>query len=86
MFFIRIQTMVKNRIYDILDRHPEMLSQVPEVSDLFGAAGMQWLGQTTLSEEDNILLSSDIRLLKYLKKEITQSNGMVNRLAKKFNI
>ena len=24
MFFVRIQTMVKNRIYDILDRHPEV--------------------------------------------------------------
>ena len=30
MFFVRIQTMVKNRIYDILDRHPEVLPQVPE--------------------------------------------------------
>ena len=83
MFFVRIQTMVKNRIYDILDRHPEVLSQVPEASDLFGAAGMQWLSQTTLSGEDNMLLSSELRLLKYLKEEITQSNGIVKKLAKK---
>jgi len=73
--------MVKNRIYDILDRHPEVLSQVPEASDLFGAAAM--LGQTTLSGENNILLSSELRLLKYLKEEIMQSNVIVKKLAKK---
>jgi hypothetical protein len=83
MFFVRIQTMVKNRIYDILDRHPEVLSQVPDASDLFGAAGMQWLGQTTLSGEDGMLLSSEIRLLKYLKEEITQSNGIVKSSPKR---
>lgn len=35
MFFLRAQTMVKNRIYDILDQHPEIISQAPNVSDLF---------------------------------------------------
>jgi len=35
MFFVRVQTMVKNRIYAILDRHPEILSQAPDVSALF---------------------------------------------------
>ena len=49
MVFVRIQTMVKNRIYDILDRHPDVLREAPAVSDLFGAAGIQWLGQTVLS-------------------------------------
>jgi len=43
MFFVRIQTMMKNRIHEILDRHPEVLCQAPEVSDLFGAMGMQWM-------------------------------------------
>ena len=84
MFFVRIQTMVKNRIYDILDRHPEvLLSQSPKTSDLFGAAGMRWLGQTTVDGEDNMLLSSELKLLKYLKEEIKQSNGVVKKLAKR---
>ena len=30
-----------------------------------------------------MLLSSELRLLKYLKEEITQSNGIVKKLAKK---
>jgi len=83
MFFIRVQTMVKNRIYDVLDRHPEVVSQAPEVSDLFGAAGMQWLGQTALPGEDNKLLISELGLLKFLKEEISQSNGTVKKLGKK---
>jgi len=41
MFFVRVQTMVKNRICAILDRHPEILSLAPDVSDLFGASGMK---------------------------------------------
>ena len=83
MFFVRVQTMVKNRIYDILDRHPEVLCQAPEVSDLFGAAGMKLLSQTALPEEDNKLLTSELGLLKFLKEEISQGDDMVKKLAKK---
>jgi len=82
MFFVRVQTMVKNRIHDILDRHPEVLSQTPEASDLFGAAGMQWLGQKVLPGEDNRLLTSELELFKFLKEKISQSNGTVKKLAK----
>jgi transposase len=83
MFFVRVQTMVKNRMYDILDRHPEVLSQAPEASDLFGAAGMQWLSQTALPGEDNKLLTSELELLKFLKEKISQSNSTVKELAKR---
>lgn len=83
MFFVRIQTMVKNRIYDILDRHPEVLCQAPEVSDLFGAVGVQWLGQTVLPREDNRLLTSELELLKFLREKISQSNSTVKELAKR---
>jgi transposase len=82
MFFVRVQTMVKNRIYDILDRHPEVISQAPEVSDLFGAAGMKWLSQTTLPGGDNVLLASELGLLKFLRENISQSNGTVKKLSK----
>jgi len=41
MFYVRIKTMVKNRIHNILDRHPELLFEVSGFSDLFGAAGMK---------------------------------------------
>jgi transposase len=83
MFFVRIQTMVKNRIHDILDRHPDVLREAPEVSDLFGAAGIQWLDQTVLAGEDNRLLISELELLKFLRGKISQSGGTVRELAKK---
>ncbi len=82
MFFVRVQTMVKNRIYTILDRHPEIVSQAPDVSDVFGATGMEWLRQAVLPGQDNQLLASELELLKILKREISESNWMVKELAR----
>ncbi len=82
MFFVRIQTMVKNRIYTILDRHPEIASQAPDVSDLFGVSGMKWLRQAVLPGQDNELLASELELLEVLRRKISGSNGMVKDLAK----
>lgn len=73
--------MVKNRIYTILDRHPEIVSQAPEVSDLFGASGMEWLRQAVLPGQDNQLLASELELLEVLKRKISESNDMVKELA-----
>jgi transposase len=82
MFFVRVQTMVKNRIYTILDRHPEVLPKAPDVSDLFGASGMAWLKQVELPGQDNQLLTSELELLEVLKRKISESNGLVKELAK----
>jgi len=82
MFFVRVQTMVKNRIYTILDRHPEAVSGAPDVSDLFGASGMAWLKQVVLSGQDNQLLASELELLEILKRKSSEGNGMVKELAK----
>lgn len=82
MFFVRIQTMVKNRIYTIIDRHPGVLSGAPDVSDLFGASGMAWLKEVVLPGQDNQLLASELDLLEVLKRKIAESNGIVKELAK----
>jgi transposase len=82
MFFVRVQTMAKNRIQDILARHPEIVSQDPDVSDLFGSKGMQWLSRITLPGPDDTLLASEIELLNFIKEKISQSNGAVRKLAK----
>jgi transposase len=81
MFFVRVQTMVKNRIYTILDRHPEITSQAPEVSDIFGVSGMNWLKQAILPGQDNRLLAAELELLQALMKKISESNRMVKELA-----
>ena len=82
MFFVRIQTMIKNRIHEILDRHPEVLCQAPEVSDLFGAMGMQWLNRIVLPGKDSELFASEIELFKFLREKVSQSNDVVKGLAK----
>jgi len=82
MFIVRVQTMVKNRIHDILDRHPEVLGQAPEVSDLFGAAGIKWLSQIELQGEDNGLLINEMKLFKFLRELISQSDSTVRKLGK----
>jgi hypothetical protein len=71
MFFVRVQTMAKNRIQDILARHPEMVLQDPEVSDLFGSEGMQRLSRITLPEPDDTLLTSEIELLMEMVRKLT---------------
>ena len=81
MFYVRLQTMVKNRIYDILDRHPEILS--PEVSDLFETAGVKWLSQVVLPGDDNDLLASELEFLKFLKEKVSQSDSTVKELGKR---
>ena len=70
MFFVRLQTMVKNRILDIMDRHPGMLTDAPKVTDLFGAGGLRWFNQVTLQGEDDRLLKSELELLFSSKKEL----------------
>ena len=81
MFFVRVQTMVKNRIYTILDRHPEITLQAPEVSDIFGVSGINWLKQAVLPGQDNRLLAAELELLQALMKKISESNRMVKELA-----
>lgn len=83
MFFVRLQTMVKNRIHTILDRHPEVKSGAPDVSDRFGATGMKWLKQLVLTGEDNRLLPSELDLLEVLKRKISESDNWVKELAKR---
>lgn len=83
MFFVRLQAMVKNRIHDILDRHPEVQSEAPKVSDRFGATGMKWLKQLILAGEDNKLLTSEIELLEVLRQKISESDSWVKELAKR---
>jgi transposase len=82
MFFVRLQTMVKNRIHTILDRHPEAMSEGPEVCDIFGATGMEWLNRLRLPCHDDKLLSSELDLLGILRRKIRESDKAVRQLAK----
>jgi len=68
MFFIRLRTMVKNRIFMILELYPEIKDK-PQVVDLFGRQGRLWLGSLELPSPDGRLLKESLELLENLKCE-----------------
>ena len=78
MFFVRVQTMVKNRIRALLTQDAVA---VPNVSDLFGKAGVQWLHGLTLPEPDGRLLAGDLELLQGLQARIGTTNRWIGELA-----
>jgi transposase len=82
IFFVRMQTMIKNRIHTIIDRHPEIDSQTPDVTDMFGATGTRWLSQVVLPGQDNRLLASAVELLQAVRQRIAESNEIVKELAR----
>lgn len=78
MFFVRLRTMVKNRIRALLSQHAVPL---PEVSDLYGKAGRAWLRTLTLPDPDGSLLHEDLELLDVLAQRIAATEAMITELA-----
>lgn len=78
MFFVRVRTMVKNRIRALLAQHTLKL---PEVSDLFGKAGRGWLEGLALPGPDGSLLGEDLALLSVVGERIAATQALIERLA-----
>ena len=79
LFFVRLQTMVKNRITALLAQHSIAR---PAVSDLYGKAGMGWLRQLVLPEPDGSILGEALELLTVLQKRIGATEGLLRDLSK----
>ncbi|WP_447973508.1 IS110 family transposase [Nitrospira sp. Kam-Ns4a] len=80
MFFVRLRTMVKNRIQVLLDRYPERLAQKP-CPDLFSRAGRSWLTDLPLKPTDDHVLREDLHLLDELNAHLQHTDRLVERLA-----
>ncbi len=78
LFFVRVQTMVKNRIRALLSQHAV---ELPHVSDLYGKAGLRWLQTLTLPDPDGRLLDGDLELLQVLQERIAVTETMIEDLA-----
>ena len=78
MFFVRLRTMVKNRMRALLSQHA---LQLPAVSDLYGKEGMQWLWGLTLPDPDGRLLQEDLELFSVLQQRIAATEAMIKELA-----
>jgi transposase len=81
MFFVKLSTMVKNRIHTIVDGHPEVRGQI-DPSDLFGKQGMEWLKLVMLPKEERRILDEELELLGYVTEKIASSNAWIMQLGK----
>jgi transposase len=79
MFFVRVQTMVKNRIHALLAQHAIVL---PDATDLYGKAGLAWLQQLALPQPDGQLLRDDLCLLATLRERIIATDALIGQLTK----
>jgi len=81
MFFVKLSTMVKNRIYLVLDRHPHLKEEF-DFKDLFTKQGRRWLSIVELPERDRKLLNQELDLLKALEERLKLSNSWVTNIGK----
>jgi len=81
MFFVKLATMVKNRIHTIVDRYPEM-GRPTGISDLFGKQGRKWLSSVDIPKADRKLLDEELQLLEALDARIRASDNHVEYLGK----
>jgi len=79
VWLVKIQTAVKNRIHNILDRNH---LKPPLKTDLFGAHGRAWMNQVSLGDPDDKLLISDLDLLDTVRSHIRQTEKWVNEALK----
>lgn len=79
LFAVKVQTMVKNRIFALVHQHD--LAR-PDVTDLFGKVGMAWLSSLDLPEPDSSILTLDLGLLSTARGTIAASDGLLLELSR----
>lgn len=81
MFFVRVQTMIKNRIHVLIDRQEYMREEALGYTDLFGVKGREFLRTAALPELDRKLLDADLELLEQLKTRISATESILGQIA-----
>jgi transposase len=82
MFYVRVRTMVKNRIHALVDRHPEIKRSKGMKADLFGKAGTTWLREAPFPGETRKLLDAELQMLEALNIRIGANDVWIKELAK----
>lgn len=82
MFLVRLQTMTKNRIHVLLDRHPAIRAQ-RRAEELFTQSGIAWLKQIELPTYDRHILDSEVGLLEHLRVQIKQADAWLRQVGRK---
>ncbi|WP_137113925.1 IS110 family transposase [Mesorhizobium sp. GR13] len=82
MFYVRLRTMVKNRIVTVFDRYPEQTAQLKKLGDLFGKAGRQQLAAVSVSEIDRIQIDRGLEFIGDINNRIKQSEATIRAMTK----
>jgi transposase len=82
IYFVRLRTMVKNRIHTIFDCYPEEVKKLKLKTDLFGKAGREQLKTMSLSDIDRMVVDRKCEFIDDLNKYIKASEGTIKALVK----
>jgi transposase len=78
LFWVRLRTMLRNRIHAILDRQRGL--ERPQLKDLFGAHGQSWLQKAQLpTASDQPLLGQDLEVMRLLSAKIKELAQLIGR-------
>lgn len=80
MFLVRLQTMVKNKIHNLIDRQENVREEAQSFTDLFGAKGMQFLRSVELPALERKLLDGQLELLEELRIRISSVESILLQL------
>ena len=82
MFFVRLRTMVKNRITTAFDRYPEETVQLRQIADLFGATGRKQLAAIKVSDLDRIQIDRGLAFVDGINEQIKDCERTIKLLSK----
>jgi transposase len=78
LFWVRLRTMLRNRIHALLDRQPAL--ERPQLKDLFGSRGQSWIKELQLPcSEDQPLLKQDLEVAQLLDAKIKELDQKIGR-------
>lgn len=82
MFYVRLRTMVKNRVVTVFDRYPEQTAQLRKLSDLFGKSGRQQLAALLVAPIDRIQIDRGLAFIDDINEWIQQSEATIRTLTR----
>ena len=81
MFYVQIQTKIKNKIRALLAKQGEEIRQLTDVKDtLFAKRGLQVLKQIDISEKDKEILLLLVDTLEHIQEKISYSDKLIKKL------
>jgi transposase len=82
MFYVRLRTMVKNRVVTVFDRYPEQTARLRKLADLFGRSGCEQLAALTVSPIDRIQIDRGIAFVSDINVRIKQSEATIRAMTR----